>query len=180
MTEFLNSEVTVNATADANFGVIYVDEIDKISSYNPHGLQKGVVGTRDVQQNLLKIIEDCEIEIKPPAGGSGNSFVDRIASQQSPSVRTKNILFIFSGAFNDMNEYLASEFSNASPKVDMNGSYLNKATTETYVKCGFTQEFIGRIPTRVNLHPLTKSDLVDILTLTTSEKSVLKREQGEE
>jgi len=177
ITDFLNSEVATNATNDANYGVIYIDEIDKISSYNPHGLQKGVVGTRDVQQNLLKIIEDGEIEIKPPAGGSGNSFVDRIASQQTPSVRTKNILFIFSGAFNDMNEYLTSQYGSVDPPVDINGSYLNKATTETYVKCGFTQEFIGRIPTRVNLHPLTKSDLMDILTLTTSEKSVLRREK---
>ena len=77
MRAFLDGEVQRNAALDAGRGVVYVDEIDKISSYSPHGLQKGVVGTRDVQQNLLKIVEEGEVEIKPRQGQASNSFMDR-------------------------------------------------------------------------------------------------------
>ena len=56
--QFLDSDVSRNPHLDASHAVVYIDEIDKISSYTPHGQSKGVVGTRDVQQNLLKIIEE--------------------------------------------------------------------------------------------------------------------------
>ena len=103
--------------------------------------------------------------------------MDRLKSP--PTVNTRNVLFIFSGAFNDMNQYLSRIHGGeeGGEEKGVNGSYLHLATTGDYVKCGFSQEFIGRIPTRVNLTPLTKKDLMDILSLTTSERSVLRREQ---
>lgn len=178
MAEFLNADVTRDPKKDSSYGVVFVDEIDKVSSYSPHGTQKGVISSREVQNNLLRIIEDSEIEIKEAASNGregGNSFMDKLnGGGVGTFVSTRNILFIFSGAFHDMNDYLAKQEKNKGKGI--NGSFLGLAATEDYVKTGFSQEFMGRVPTRIDLLPLTKDDLKEILFLTTSSNSVLRRE----
>jgi len=178
MAEFLNADVSRDPKKDSSYGVVFVDEIDKVSSYSPHGTQKGVISSREVQNNLLRIIEDSEIEIKetsPSGREGGNSFMEKLNGGGGGNfVSTRNILFIFSGAFHDMNDYLAGKDANKGKGV--NGSYLGLARTEDYVKTGFSQEFMGRVPTRIDLLPLTKDDLKNILFLTSSSNSVLRRE----
>ena len=106
MAEFLNADLTRDPKKDASYGVIFIDEIDKVSSYSPHGSQKGVISSREVQNNLLRIIEDSEIEIKegaPSGREGGNSYVDKLYGGKGGTfVSTRNILFIFSGAFHDI------------------------------------------------------------------------------
>ena len=92
-------------------------------------------------------------------------------------MNTKDILFIFSGAFNDLNMHLPKIHGSAVPPLSVSGSYLHLATTASYVECGFAQEFMGRVPTRINLSPLNQDDLEGILRLTTSDRSVLRREE---
>lgn len=120
----------------APYGVVHIDEVDKIC---PRGLVSGTVNTRDVQNALLKLMEDAEVPLK---GGKKN------APRQLFS--TKHVLFVFSGAF----ESLSSVYAETGVKAPEPRDLIN---------AGLLHEFVGRVPIRCALEPLSVDHLLCIL-----------------
>ena len=156
----------------AQYGIIYIDEIDKIaSSRNIIGADVSRTG---VQRALLKPMEETEVDLKVPHDPI--SMLQEVENfrktgkREKNVVNTKNILFIMSGAFTDLSEIIHRRITTQSigfgsqlPKTEDKSAVLTRMKSEDLIKFGFETEFVGRLPVRAIFERLTEKDLYDIL-----------------
>jgi ATP-dependent Clp protease ATP-binding subunit ClpX len=156
----------------AQYGIIYIDEIDKIAS--SRNLIGADVSRTGVQRALLKPMEETEVDLKVPHDPI--SMIQEIeqfrktGKREKRSVNTGNILFIMSGAFVDLVPIIQKRltkqeigFGARIRKADEDIDILKNVRSEDLTEFGFESEFVGRLPVRAVFEHLSEDDLYHVL-----------------
>ena len=156
----------------AQYGIIYIDEIDKIAA--AQNLIGADVSRSGVQRALLKPMEETEVDLKVPHDPI--SQIEAIeqyratGKRQRKMVNTKNILFIMSGAFTELEDIIKKRvqkqtigFEGDISSKKKSTRYLKQVKAEDLINYGFESEFIGRLPVIACLDELSIDDLNEIL-----------------
>jgi ATP-dependent Clp protease ATP-binding subunit ClpX len=165
-----------NDVERARFGIVYLDEVDKIAAGGNH--QQGLdVSRSGVQRALLKPMEETEVEMKVPHDPI--SMIEAVehyrttGQRRRQTVNTRHILFIMSGAFAGLDEIVRQrrqqrsigfESTVAAAAPARSGTFLDRAKAEDLVAYGFESEFVGRLPVVAVLEELSEDDLYAILS----------------
>ncbi len=156
----------------AQYGIIYVDEIDKIAgSKNILGADVSRTG---VQRALLKPMEETEVDLKvahdPVSQMEALEHYRKTGKRERRVLNTRNILFIVSGAFTELEEIIERRvnkqglgFGAAMKQKNKGGELFKQVKAEDLVSYGFESEFIGRLPVIASFEQLTTDDLYEIL-----------------
>lgn len=169
----------------AEHGIIYLDEIDKLSS-GPDKLGRDVSG-RGVQTALLKLMEETEVPLYAPNDIRSQMqmmFDTRKGRTGREVVNTRNILFIVSGAFGGLDKIIEKRtnrksigFVSADMKAPAAEHLFREVLTKDFIDYGFEAEFIGRLPVRVVCDPLSADDMFQIMK--NSEGSLIRQYERE-
>jgi ATP-dependent Clp protease ATP-binding subunit ClpX len=156
----------------AQYGIIYVDEIDKIASSN--NIIGPDVSRTGVQRALLKPMEETEVDLKVPHDPISQleaiEHYRKTGKREKRTINTKYILFIMSGAFNGLEEMVKKRlnregigFGAEIRSKDERAEYLKQVKAEDLIAYGFESEFIGRLPVTAVFEKLEVEDLFAIL-----------------
>jgi endopeptidase Clp ATP-binding regulatory subunit ClpX len=156
----------------AQCGIVYIDEIDKIASST--NLIGPDVSRTGVQRALLKPMEETDVDLKVPHDPI--SMLEEIeryrktGKKKQRMVNTKNVLFVMSGAFNELGELIKKRvvdqgigFGASVASKTGGDNYLKHVKPEDLIKFGFETEFVGRLPVLSAFEQLTEDDLYEIL-----------------
>ena len=167
----------------AEYGIIYIDEIDKLANKGGGAGHSGKdVSGRGVQTSLLKLMEETEVPLSNPMDMKGQMVsmmaMERGAQPKKETINTKHILFIVSGAFSGMEKIISQRvqssqigFQVGKREEILDNELFKSAETQDFIDYGFEAEFIGRLPVRVVCEKLEKDDFVKIMKF--SEGSIL-------
>lgn len=169
------------SVAKAQYGIVYIDEIDKIASSS--NLVGPDVSRTGVQRNLLKLMEETDVDLKAPHDLTSQmesvTQFQRNGKVERQKINTRNILFIVSGAFNGLDDIVRkrlnlgkvgfqSERDISQERERDRTAPLQEVKTEDLIEYGFESEFVGRLPVMAILTSLSVDDLYAILNSPTS------------
>ncbi|WP_294962796.1 ATP-dependent Clp protease ATP-binding subunit ClpX [Sulfurimonas sp.] len=148
----------------AEQGIVFIDEVDKVSRMSENRSITRDVSGEGVQQALLKIVEGAEVNI-PPKGGRKHP------NQEFTTINTANILFICGGAFDGLDEILKRKqgdnilgFGHDKKSKDEQKTTYDMVEPDDLVSYGLIPELVGRLPIIASLNEISEEDMVRILT----------------